>query len=320
MMLKPGLMWTEKYRPQSFETMVNQKDIVAGVSSMIKEGNIPHMIFAGPAGVGKTTMALCVAREIHGDRWREETLELNASDDRGIGMVRDYVKGFALAGKLDIDKSANKPKLVILDEADEMTNEAQSALRRIIEDGARQTRFIILCNNLSQLIVPIQSRCVVFRFSRLSKEDIAKHLATICEKEAVKYDMSVLNSIHDMTLGDVRHSVNVLQTIASLGEVNTENMNVAVGKSARDDVRDILHMALAGKLVQAQHELMKVLSSLTAADFIKYISLEARDHPAYGKITTCLAEYEYRITYGSNPEIQLTGLLADLVEIGGKKC
>src|SRR5262245_24300729 len=167
-----NLMWSEKYRPRKLSEVVNQKEIIKGISNMIKTPDIPNMLFSGPAGVGKTSTALCIAMELLGEDWKKNTLELNASDERGIKMVRERVKEFAASIKLANDKDFDKPKIIILDEADEMTSEAQTALRRIIEDSARTTRFIIICNYLSQIIEPIQSRCVVFRFTRILKEDV----------------------------------------------------------------------------------------------------------------------------------------------------
>ena len=183
-----NLMWSEKYRPKKLQEVVNQKEIIKGISNLIKSPDIPHMLFAGPAGVGKTTTALCIVMELLGDEWRKNTLELNASDERGIKMVRERVKEFAASIKLAGDKEFGKPKIIILDEADEMTSEAQTALRRIIEDSARTTRFIIICNYLSQIIEPIQSRCVVFRFTRLPKEVVIDHLEMICKQQKVKYE------------------------------------------------------------------------------------------------------------------------------------
>ena len=192
-----NLMWVEKYRPIKLEQVINQKEIVNGLRNLIKNPyEIPHLLFAGPAGVGKTTTALCIARELLGEDWQRNTLELNASDERGIKMVRERVKEFAAVMKLATDtKDDVSFRIIILDEADEMTSEAQTALRRIIEDSSKTTRFIIICNYLSQIIEPIQSRCVVFRFMRLAKEDVLGYLKMICEKEGVKYEEKALSQI-----------------------------------------------------------------------------------------------------------------------------
>src|SRR5919202_1129213 len=221
-----NLMWVEKYRPIKLEQVINQKEIVNGLKNLIKNPyEIPHLLFAGPAGVGKTTTALCIARELLGEDWQRNTLELNASDERGIKMVRERVKEFAAVMKLATDtKDDVSFRIIILDEADEMTSEAQTALRRIIEDSSKTTRFIIICNYLSQIIEPIQSRCVVIRFMSLAKEDIVSHLKMICEKEGVKYEEKALSQIYDATAGDLRHSINVLQAAAGMGSVSSSNV------------------------------------------------------------------------------------------------
>src|ERR687884_1366331 len=219
-----NLMWSEKYRPKKLKEVVDQGEIIKGISNLIKSPDIPHMLFAGPAGVGKTTTALCIAAELLGDEWKKNTLELNASDERGIKMVRERVKEFAASIKLATDKEFGKPKIIILDEADEMTSEAQTALRRIIEDSAKTTRFIIICNNLSQIIEPIQSRCVVFRFTRLPKEDVTTHLKMICERQKVKYEEKALGQIYDITGGDLRHSINIMQAAAGMGSISAASI------------------------------------------------------------------------------------------------
>src|SRR6188472_3422789 len=213
-----NLMWVEKYRPVKLEQVINQKQIINGLSNLIRNPyEIPHLLFAGPAGVGKTTAALCIARELLGEYWQRDTLELNASDERGIKMVRERVKEFAAIMKLSINQEKNERpfKIIILDEADEMTTEAQTALRRIIEDSAKTTRFIFICNYLSHIIEPIQSRCVVFRFSKVPVEEVVNYLKIICKNEQIKFDEKALHKIYEHTNGDLRHSINILQAAST---------------------------------------------------------------------------------------------------------
>ena len=318
-----NLMWTEKYRPQKLDEVINQKEIIAGIANLVRNADIPHMLFSGPAGVGKTTTALCIAKEILGEEWRKNTLELNASDERGIKMVRERVKEFAASIKLATDRDFDKPKIIILDEADEMTSEAQTALRRIIEDSARTTRFIIICNYLSQIIEPIQSRCVVFRFVRLPKEEVTEHLKAICKKEGAKYDEKALDAIYESTGGDVRHSINVLQAAAGMGAVNVANVSAAIGLSGRSKVGDVLKMALAGRFNEARAKLLELTQvyGMSEGDFMKYANQEAYEMKLErpDEFAALMAEYDYRLASGAHPEIQLAALLAQLGKIGAKK-
>ncbi len=318
-----NLMWSEKYRPKKLSEVVDQKEIVKGIGNLIKSPDIPHMLFAGPAGVGKTTSALCIAMELLGEEWRKNTLELNASDERGIKMVRERVKEFAASIKLATDKEFGKPKIIILDEADEMTPEAQTALRRIIEDSARTTRFIIICNYLSQIIEPIQSRCVVFRFTRLPKQEVIDHLQTICEKEKVKYEEKAIAQIFDATGGDLRHSINIMQAAAGMGSVSAANVTAAVGLSGRSKVGEVLHLALGGKFNEARAKLLELTQvyGMSETDFMKYANQEAYDIKIErpDEFAAIMAEYDYRLAAGAHPEIQLSALLAQLGRLAVKK-
>ena len=317
-----NLMWSEKYRPKKLKEVVDQKEIIKGISNLIKSPDIPHMLFAGPAGVGKTTTALCIAMELLGEEWRKNTLELNASDERGIKMVRERVKEFAASIKLADDKEFGKPKIIILDEADEMTSEAQTALRRIIEDSARTTRFIIICNYLSQIIEPIQSRCVVFRFRRLPKDDVIDHLKMICEQQKVKYEEKALAQIYEATGGDLRHSINIMQAAAGMGLVSVASVTAAIGISGRARVGEVLRLAMSGKFNDSRAKLLELTQvyGMSEGDFMKYANEEAYDMRIEKpeEFAALMAEYDYRLTAGAHPEIQLSALLAQLGKLAKK--
>ena len=311
-------MWVEKYRPMKLSSIINQKEIIGSLKSLLKNvSELPHLMFSGSAGVGKTTTALCLAREILGDHWKDYTLELNASDERGIGMVRDRVKKFARFAGLDTKIPF---KIIILDEADEMTADAQTALRRIIEDTAKFCRFILIANNISKIIEPIQSRCAIFKFTRIPEKEVISYLEEICKKEKIKYDEKGLKTIYSYTEGDMRHSINILQATASLGIVNEANVKASAGLTKTNDVGGVLKLAIAGKLSEARNKMIELIKvyGMSESDFLKYLNEETYKIKTdkLDKILEAIAKYDYRLIIGANPEIQLSALLAELGKIG----
>ena len=310
-------MWVEKYRPKTLSEVVNQKDIIGSLEALIKDPtDMPHLLFSGSAGVGKTTTALCITRQILGDYAKDYTLELNASDERGIEMVRERVKKFSRFAGM----SSLPFKIIILDEADEMTSGAQTALRRIIEDTARTCRFIIIANNVSRIIDPLQSRCAGFKFTSVGEEDVIARLEEIAGKESVSADRGGLKAVYDYSEGDMRHAINIMQAAASLGSITEENVKVSAGLTRISDVDAVLKAALSGKLVEAREKMIELIRvyGMSETDFFKYLNAAVfkSRHDKLPDILKVIAKYDYRVLVGANSEIQLSAMLAELGTMG----
>ncbi len=309
-------MWVEKYRPQKLSDVVNQTEIIGSLEALIKDPtDMPHLLFSGSAGVGKTTAALCIARQVLGEYVRDYTLELNASDERGIGMVREKVKKFSrYAGMVDVPF-----KIIILDEADEMTSDAQTALRRIIEDTAKYCRFILIANNISKIIDPIQSRCATFKFTSIPEEDVISHLEKIAKKEKTKADKKGLKAIYEYSEGDLRYAINLMQATASLGAITEDHVKASAGLTKTTDVDAVLKLALGGKIPDAREKMIELIKvyGMSESDFLKYLNSAVfkTKHQKLSDILQVIAKYDYRILVGANPEIQLSALLAELGNI-----
>ncbi len=315
-------MWTEKYRPHSLSDIVDQEEIVNRLKSFVKAQNVPHCIFAGPPGTGKTTAALCLAHDLYGARFRDFVMELNASDERGINVVRETVKTFART------KSIGEVsfKVLILDEADNMTGDAQQALRRTMERYTETARFILIANYSGKIIEPIQSRCAPFRFTYLPREHAINWIKRITEKEGLMVKDDGLEAVLEISGGDLRRVTNILQTAASIGKpIDEETVYSVVGRANPVDVRDMLLTALSGDFVEARKKLRDMLLKygLAGTDVIGQIHSEAFRLTSVPdkwkvKLAEIIGEVDFRLLQGSNEEIQLSALLAKLVEAGAE--
>lgn len=309
-------IWAERYRPQKLSEVIDQKHVVERVKAFVKEKNIPHMIFAGPPGTGKTTISLALAHELYGKGWRQNVLELNASDTRGIDVIRGQVKNFARTKTI----SDVGYRIIVLDEADNLTSDALQALRRTMEIYTSVSRFILIANYSSKIIEPIRSRCAVFRFKTLSEVDIKKFIDRIVVGEKLKITEDAVKAIIYLSEGDLRKVANLLQASASLGEKITEEIVYDVASKAKPtDVKEMLELALNGKFEDARKKLqdMFLRQGLAGNDIISEIhkqiySLDVSEE-AKVQLIEKTGEFEYRLSQGSSELIQLEALLAQFL-------
>lgn len=312
-------IWTEKYRPANFPELVGQDNIIKRVEALVGSLNIPHLLFAGPAGTGKSTLALIVVKQLFKQNWKDNYLELNASDERGINIVREKVKNFARTKSL-----GNIPfKIIFLDEADALTPEAQQALRRTMENYSATCRFVLSCNYSSKIIDPIQSRCALFRFKLLEKKDMQKYLETIVNAEKLTIEPVSYELIYEGSDGDCRRAVNLLQSTASISPVISPDLiSTMIAGTKPQDIRTVLDYALSGDFQRAREKLLDVMlkQSVSGQDIIKAIQKEIWNLPVEPeikvKLTEKTGESEFRIVEGSDPFIQLQALLASFVLAG----
>jgi len=307
--------WVEKYRPQKLEDIVGQNHIIDLLKKYVDEKSMPNLMFTGPAGVGKTTTALALVKSILGKYWRQNFLELNASDARGIETVRTNIKNFCRL------KPVGAPfRIIFLDEVDNMTKDAQHALRREMEMYTKTASFILSCNYSSKIIDPIQSRCAIFRFAPIKGQDILKRLKYIAEAEGFEYDDSAIETIVYFSEGDMRKAVNLIQASASTDEkITQDNVNDVVSKAKPKDITNMITKALTGDFMGARELLREtmVLQGISGEDMVNQIYQDVvkrategkMDSDIYIKLVEDIAQTDFRIREGSNPRIQLEALL-----------
>ena len=301
-------VWTEKYRPATLSEIIGQDDIVRKIRSLIDTRSIPHCLFTGHAGVGKSTMAFAICNELFGSNWKHNFLDLNASDERGIDTIRVRVKDFARTIPIN-----GGFKIIFLDEADALTKDAQHALRRIMENYSDSCRFFLSCNYLSRIIHPIQSRTAIFRFSPLKEQDVMKYIRHICDRESLVADEKSLKAIFDVSEGDLRKATNILQ-MASLDTEISEKQIFSLVKKDTEKTRKMLTNAIEGNFLKARDDLLSLLENTEGEDIIKEIHNQIFELDISDKekiiLLEKIGECEFRLVEGSNPRIQIGSLLA----------
>jgi len=308
-------MWTEKYRPENFSDIYGQNEIVKRVQAFIQQQNMPHLLFSGPAGIGKTSLALVIAKQFFKDTWRQNFLELNASDERGIDIIRNKVKDFARTRAI-----GDVPfKIIYLDESDALTREAQQALRRTMENFTKTCRFILACNYSSKIIDPIQSRCAVFHFKPLKKEDIFSLIKKISQSENLKIDADAQEVLYEISGGDCRKLENILQSSAVIDQNITKDLIYSLASAARPkEIKEVLEFALQQDFIKSRNKLIDTMlqHGLSGLDIIKQIqreiwNLDIPDRLKVNFIDKC-GEIEFRMVEGSDEFLQLEAFLAYL--------
>ena len=309
-------IWIEKYRPVTLAEIVGQDDIVERLQSYVKAGSLPHLLFTGSAGVGKTTAAVALAKEFFGEAWHLNFREMNASDERGIDVVRNQIKQFARTSPL----GGAEFKILFLDEADALTPDAQAALRRTMETYAQTCRFILSCNYSSKIIDPIQSRCAIYRFRPLDKNAIAAEINRIALKENLNVNDEAIEAISYIAQGDMRKAINALQGAAILSREITRDMIYAITSTARpDEIEELLSLSLSGDFEGAGMVLLRLLHDRGIApnelinQCYRAIIRRQMDDSLRVALIDQLGITDFRLSEGASSDLQMDALIAQFV-------
>jgi replication factor C small subunit len=314
-------IWIEKYRPQKLADIVGQNEIIERLESYVKSGNLPHLLFTGTAGVGKTTAAVALAREFFGDSWHMNFRELNASDERGIDVVRNQIKQFARTSPLE----GATFKILFLDEADALTPDAQAALRRTMESYAQTCRFILSCNYSSKIIDPIQSRCAIYRFRALGRDAVKEEIQRIAQQESLTIQDDAIDAIIYIAQGDMRKAINALQGAAIISGDIDEKMVYAITATARpDEIDELLDLSLEGDFEGAEAVLQTLLQERGIApnelinQCYRVLIRRPLDQGLRVALIDELGVTDFRLSEGANSEIQMEALIARFVMLSRK--
>jgi len=315
-------IWLEKYRPRTLEEVQGNTETITQLKCIAQEGNIPNMILVGPPGIGKTTSILCLARALHKDKMKDAVLELNASDERGIDVVREKIKGFA---QKKINLTPGIHKIVILDEADSLTEGAQQALRMIISDYADTTRFVLSCNDSTKLIDAIQSRCAILRFTKLTDKQILARLIEIIDQEKIVAQDDGLEAIIFTAEGDMRQAINNLQaTSVGFGEVRRDAVFKVCDVPDIDKIKKALEDCSTGDFNSAQKTIYSLWEEgYTAYDIVNNMSKIIQNSTTINKplqyeMLSAIAQLKMRVLEGLPTFLQISAYLANVSDLAEK--
>ncbi|KAJ1446649.1 replication factor C subunit 5 [Pelagophyceae sp. CCMP2097] len=312
-----GAPWVEKYRPSSLDELVAHKEIISVLKRLIHANKLPHLLLYGPPGTGKTSTIVAAAKDMYGKAYKSMTLELNASDDRGIDVVRNEVKEFASSKRL----FSTGVKLIILDEADMMTNDAQAALRRVIEKYTTNCRFCLVCNYVNKIIPALQSRCTKFRFAPLAPDQVRGRVQMIAQDEKLVMADKALEALLELGCGDMRRILNILQatSVAYPDEITYDSLFVVTGNPLPSDI-DAIYAALLNETFKDARRRCEVLCATRGyalADVVHLVGAKVLDtrFPAHLKaaILDKLSDVEYRSSFATDERLQLSSFVAAFV-------